>query len=167
MTGWALLLRAVNVGGNNKVPMADLRDLLGDLGHTEVRTYLNSGNATFDSDRSDARALADEVEAGLLQRLGVDVRATVLSRDAVAALVEAVPSDVEGYVLVCVLFDQPAPDAVEALETWGPETVRGGAGCLYLAYENVQGSKLTTALIEKRLGVGATARTPATLRKLL
>jgi hypothetical protein len=56
---------------------------------------------------------------------------------------------------------------VRALTAWEPETVRAGDGCLYLAYERVQGSKLTNALIEKRLGVATTARTPATLHKVL
>lgn len=72
-----------------------------------------------------------------------------------------------GHVLVSVLFDPADPERVAALEAWEPEVVRGGDGVLYLSYERVQGSKLTTALIEKRLGVGTTARTPATLTKML
>ena len=167
MTRWVLLLRAVNVGGNNKVPMAALRELLADLGHTDVATYLNSGNATFTSARADARELADEVEAALTARLGVSVRARVLSTERVASLVAGVPADLDGYVLVCVLFDVPDPAAVTALEAWEPETVRGGDGAVYVSSERVQGTKLTNALMEKRLGVGITARTPATLQKLL
>lgn len=167
MTRWVLLLRAVNVGGNNKVPMASLRAVLEQLGHTEVRTYLNSGNATFHSSGEDPRALAADVEAALEASLGVSVRAVVRSTADVAAMVDAVPVDLQGYVLVNVLFGVPEAAALAALEQWEPETVRAGDGCLYLAYERVQGSKLTSSLIEKRLGVGATARTPATLRKLL
>lgn len=47
MTTYAALLRGINVGGHRKIPMADLRELLKALGWTDVRTYLQSGNAVF------------------------------------------------------------------------------------------------------------------------
>jgi uncharacterized protein (DUF1697 family) len=162
-----LLLRAVNVGGRNSLPMAELRRVLEDLGHGDVKTYLNSGNATFTSAKRDARKLADGVEAALDKELGLSVRAVVLSTQDVKAMIEAVPDNLEGYVLVSVLFGVPDPVGLQALSSWEPETVRPGDGCLYLAYPKVQGSKLTNALIEKRLAVGTTARTPTTLGKLL
>ena len=165
MTRWVLLLRAVNLGPRNKLAMADLRRVLEDLGYAEVQTYLNSGNATFEA-AGTAKRHADDVEAALEEELGLAVRAVVRRTSEVKAMVQAVP-DLEGYVTVVVLFDKPDPAAVKELEGWEPETVRAGKGCLYVAYASVQGSKLTNALIEKRLGVGATARTPATLRKLL
>jgi len=49
---YLLLLRGINVGGNHKVPMATLRDLLTTAGFTAVRSYINSGNLFFTSDRS-------------------------------------------------------------------------------------------------------------------
>jgi hypothetical protein len=66
-----------------------------------------------------------------------------------------------------VLIGKPDPTGLALLQSWAPEVVVPGDGVLYLSYPRVQGSKLTPALIEKRLGVAATARTPATLRKLL
>jgi uncharacterized protein (DUF1697 family) len=160
-----LLLRAVNLGPRNKLAMADLRRVLEGLGYDDVTTYLNSGNATFTA-AGTAKRHADDVETALEKELGLTVRAVVRRTSEVKAMVEAAP-DLEGYVTVVVLFDKPPAAAVTELEGWEPETVRAGTGCLYVAYESVQGSKLTNALIEKRLGVGATARTPATLRKLL
>jgi uncharacterized protein (DUF1697 family) len=160
-----LLLRAVNLGPRNKLAMADLRRVLEGLGYDDVTTYLNSGNATFTA-AGTAKQHADDVETALEKELGLTVRAVVRRTSEVKAMVEAAP-DLEGYVTVVVLFDKPPAAAVTELEGWEPETVRAGTGCLYVAYESVQGSKLTNALIEKRLGVGATARTPATLRKLL
>jgi uncharacterized protein (DUF1697 family) len=164
---WALLLRAVNVGGNNKLPMAELKRVLEGLGHRDVKTYLNSGNATFTSAKKDPSKLADAVEKALENDLGLTVRAVVRSAAQVKAMVDAVPEDLEGYVLVSVLFDVPDPLRLKEIQRWEPETVKPGDGCLYLAYQSVNGSKLTNALIEKRLGVGTTARTPGTLRKLL
>jgi uncharacterized protein (DUF1697 family) len=165
MSRWVLLLRAVNLGARNKLAMADLRRVLEGLGHTEVKTYLNSGNATFTAPGT-AKALASAVEKALEKELGLSVRAVVRRTSVVRSMVEALPR-LGGYVTVVVLLDRPPAKAVKELEGWEPETVRAGKGCLYVSYDRVQGSKLTNALIEKRLGVAATARTPATLRKLL
>ncbi|MBC7678250.1 MAG: DUF1697 domain-containing protein, partial [Pseudorhodobacter sp.] len=103
MTAYALLLRAVNVGRNNRVAMADLRGLLEGLGHTDVQTVLNSGNAVFTSRRS--TGLVGEVEAGL-QELGVDVRAAVVTCDDVGVMVEQLPARVAAtaYPVVGVLL---------------------------------------------------------------
>lgn len=63
---WIALLRGINVGGNNILPMKDLRDLLKGLGLQNVRTYIQSGNAVFESEKTDATqlglAIADEIE---------------------------------------------------------------------------------------------------------
>ena len=79
--------------------------------------------------------------------------------------------DLEGYVVVTVLFDRPTPSALKQVleRDWSPETVVGNDQVLYLAYspKGVHSSKLQNATLEKLLGVSATARTPATLRKLL
>lgn len=165
---WILLLRAVNVGGNNKVPMKDLAALLTDLGHEDVKTYLNTGNATFTSSQRSAGALARGVEAGLREQLRVEVRAWVGSGSDLQAVLDEVP-DLPGYLTCNVLFDRPAPAALKAfLDTdWSPEHVAGTPRCVYVGYVHAGKTKLTNAKIEKALGVGCTARTPATLRKLL
>jgi len=162
---WVLLLRAVNLGPRNKLRMADLRSVLEDLGFESVRTHLNSGNATFEA-AGTAKQHAEDVEAALEKELGLSVRAVVRRTSDVKAMLEGLP-DLEGYVTVVVLFDRAPAKALRELETWQPETVVAGKGCLFVAYPEVPGSKLTNAVIEKRLGVAATARTPATLRKLV
>lgn len=165
---WVLLLRAVNVGGNNTVPMKDLSALLTDLGHEDVKTYLNTGNATFTSTKRSAAPLAREVENGLRERLGVDVRAWVGSAQDLRVVLDELP-DLSGYVTCNVLFDKPTSAALKAfLDTdWSPEHVAGTARCVYVGYVHAGKTKLTNLRIEKSLGVSATARTPATLRKLL
>jgi uncharacterized protein (DUF1697 family) len=171
VTTWVLLLRAVNLGPRNKLAMADLRALLTDLGHSEVKTYLNSGNATFTSRKRSAKALAGEVEQALEQRLKLSVRACVRTTDQIAAAVDGVPDDLLGYLAVTVLFDKPKPAALQAVldRDWSPEVVRGNDQVLYLSFSpgGVQSSKLQNATLEKMLGVSCTARTPATLRKLV
>jgi uncharacterized protein (DUF1697 family) len=163
-----LLLRAVNLGPTNKVPMKDLAALLEELGHAEVKTYLNSGNATFVSSKRSTRSLAEHVEKGIHQRLGLSIRACVRTDAQIAKALEELP-ELEGYVVLNVLFDQPAPAALQAfLETdWSPEVVRGNDQVLYLGFRNAAKTTLTNAKIEKALGVSCTARKPATLAKML
>ena len=88
MSRWVLLLRAVNLGPRNKLAMADLRSVLEGLGHWEVKTYLNSGNATFTSSRRSARALAEGVEKALEKELGLSVGAVVRSPAQVQAVLD-------------------------------------------------------------------------------
>lgn len=97
MTSWVLLLRAVNLGSRNKLAMADLRALLTDLGHGGVRTFLNSGNATFTSSKRSAKGLATEVEQALATQLGLSVRVCVRTADEIAAAVEGVPPDLRRH----------------------------------------------------------------------
>jgi uncharacterized protein (DUF1697 family) len=171
MTTWVLLLRAVNLGPTNKLAMADLRGLLTDLGHGDVRTFLNSGNATFTSRRRSAQALATEIEQALQKKLDLRVRACVRTTEQIAAAVEGVPADLSGYLAVTVLFDKPKVAALEAVlgRDWSPDIVRGNDTVLYLCVPpgTMNSSKLQNATLEKLLGVSCTARTPATLSKLL
>jgi uncharacterized protein (DUF1697 family) len=163
-----LLLRAVNLGPNNKLAMTDLKALLVELGHTEVKTYLNSGNATFESPKRSPKQLADDVEKALRKKLGLDVRACVRRDADVRAMLDAVPK-LPGYVSITVLFDKPTAAALKAfLETdWSPEVVTGDQQAIYTGFQNAARTKLTLTKLEKALGVNGTARTPATLRKLL
>lgn len=163
---WVLLLRAVNVGTRNRLAMADLRDLLEQLGHTDVRTVLNSGNAVFTSNRGGD--LAAEVEHGLRERLRIDVRACVLPDHEVRALVDAVP-DLPGYVVCSVLFERPPAAALASFlaSDVSPEVVAGNERAVFIGYVDAGRTKLTNARLESALGVSSTARTPATLRKLL
>ena len=165
---WVLLLRAVNLGPTNKLAMKDLKQLLEGLGHDDVRTYLNSGNATFTSSRRSAKALADEVEQALAKDLGLDVRVCVRRDSEIERALKELP-DLPGYVTVTVLFDRPQPAALAAFlgTDWSPEAVTGNDQVLYIGFVSAAKTKLTITRIEKALGVSGTARTPATLRKLL
>lgn len=165
---WILLLRAVNLGSTNKLPMKDLKALLDGLGHTDVRTLLNSGNATFTSSARSAQKLASQVENALRTELDLDVRACVRKDAYLQKALDELP-DLPGYVAVTVLFDKPSATALrDFLATdWSPEVVEGNDQVLYAGFVHAGKTKLTNARIEKALGVSATARTPETLRKLL
>jgi uncharacterized protein (DUF1697 family) len=172
MSTWALLLRAVNVGGRNTLAMADLRALLTDLGHGDVRTFLNSGNATFTSSRRGRAGLMTEIEAGLHDRHGLDVRGTLRTAAELRAAVDALPDAIAAtsYVLLSFLFATPTAAALDAVRQWdvAPERLAVGDGVVYLGYAGpMHASTLQNAALEKRLGVPSTGRTPATVSKLL
>lgn len=167
---YVVLLRAVNVGGRNKVPMADFRELLGRLGHGEVSTYIQSGNALFTSDRDDIGAMEAEIEDAIRSEMGVETSAFIRSADDLAVVIDGNPfGDVPGCH-VSFLSSDPGDDRRASLDpaSVAPDLFHFGDRALYLVYPNgVQGSKLTNTLIERRLGVKATARNWNTVNRLL
>jgi uncharacterized protein (DUF1697 family) len=173
---YAALLAAVNVG-KRKVPMADLRDLLGALGYRDVRTYLASGNAVFSASDEDADAHAARISEALAKRFGFDVPCLVRSGDYLRAVVEACPfpaDQVAGKSLHAVFHSVPVPaerfaDLDQA--AFAPEEFRLGDRVLYLYLpDGIGRSSLAAALAKpaSRLkGVQATGRNWNTVKALV
>jgi uncharacterized protein (DUF1697 family) len=112
---YVALLRGINVGGNNKVPMADLRDMCLGLGYDNVETYIQSGNVVFDAAASEASVVA-EMEVGLLSTFGLTLSVVVRSA---AELVEIVthnpfPTEGDGTKLHVTCFAAPLAEATVA-----------------------------------------------------
>lgn len=106
------LLRGINLGGRNRVAMADLRALVTGLGHTDVSTYIQSGNVLFTARPGapeDTSALAAELAGAIASDLDVTAPAVVLTREELAAAVEANP-----------FGDEPDPKRVHAVFRSGP-----------------------------------------------
>ena len=169
-----VLLRGVNVGGNNKVPMADFKALLEGLGGQDVRTYIQSGNAVLRCEAGLAQRLAPAVEAALKRRLGLTVPVVVRGGPALAAALKAHPyvkaGDDPKTLHVGFLRDAPSPALVKALAPpCGPGeavTVRGAHS--YLRYaQGVAKSKLSNAWFDRQLGTIMTMRNWATCQALL
>lgn len=158
---WVALLRAVNLGGANKVPMAQLRTQLGEAGYENVRTYIASGNVVLDSSRS-ATALRAELERLIADTFGV--RTTVMLRRPreLAATVAAHPFGADtSETHVAFLAASPAKAAAARLEAAAPgadSSVLAGTELFLRLPRGVHGSRLSSARIEKLLGVPATLR---------
>jgi len=84
------LLRGINVGGRNKVAMADLRESFEAAGHGNVRTYIQSGNVLFES-AAPPGSLEDDLEAMLERRLGVPLVVVLRSHTQLRAVVKKAP----------------------------------------------------------------------------
>ena len=170
MPRYVALLRAVNVGGR-KVPMAELRTVLADLGYDDVETYLQSGNATFTAMERSAAKVGQAVEAAIEKAFGFATPVIVTTPKAVAAIASANPfKGVDTKeVHVAFLSEQPKAAAAKAFpaDRFAPDELRVGKKAAYLHYPNGVGrSKMTNALIEKHLGVTATTRSWNTVTAL-
>jgi hypothetical protein len=84
MPTYVALLRGINIGPRNKIAMADLRELLGSLGHEGVRTHILSGNAIFTSRRRSAQRLEADLEKAIRERFELDIRVLVRTADELA-----------------------------------------------------------------------------------
>jgi uncharacterized protein (DUF1697 family) len=81
------LLRAINLAGRNRVAMAELRQIATSLGHTEVATYIQSGNVVFTTTQTDTGKLAETLEQEIGRRLDVRPDVVVLSRAQLAEVI--------------------------------------------------------------------------------
>jgi uncharacterized protein (DUF1697 family) len=174
MPTYIALLRGINLGSRNRIAMAELGELLGSLGHGDVRTHILSGNAIFASTTRSAAMLATEIERAIDRRFHLDVRVLIRTRDELAAIVKANPleeatRDPSRYYAV-FLDSNPKREVIDAIDpaTFEPEEFRFGDRVVYAWYRNgMQRSKLAGALSDRRLGVTTTARNWNTVTKLL
>ena len=165
------LIRGINVGRAKRVAMADLRALTTELGYTNVRTLLNSGNVVFSSSaaRSDA---ATRIQEGILERLGVSARVIVLTARQLAEVIadnslNGIATD-PARLLVTFLSDRRALAKVKPLmqQNWTPEALALGRHAAYLWCANgILESRLAPA-VSRLLGDTATTRKWATVIKL-
>jgi uncharacterized protein (DUF1697 family) len=85
------LLRGINVGGGGKVPMAELRELLTKLGHSDVKTYIQTGNIVFTPPHGDPAKLAAELQDAINGSFGVNTSAVVLTKAELGKVIRANP----------------------------------------------------------------------------
>lgn len=166
MTRWVALLRGINVGGNRKVPMADLRALCGELGFADPQTYIASGNAMFGSTQA-AETIATALETALRKRFGFGCDVIVRSAAEWRAHLKSNPfagdADAQPKMLHLALPRRPLTSGASAAiaERLQPgERIREAGGALWIDYGSggVANTKLTPAFIDKCAGSTVTAR---------
>ena len=171
MTDCVALLRGINVGKSKRIAMADLRSLLEGLGHANVRTLLNSGNAVFEAKRGDAMALAKAIEKAIAGRFGFPVAVVVVTATELRSIVKEnrlrqADKDPSRFL---VAFARPgALGAAKALvaRSWAPDALALGNKAAYLwCASGLIESKLAKAFA-KATGETATTRNWATVLKL-
>lgn len=175
------LFRGLNVGGKNRVEMALLRGMLSGLGLERVSTYIQSGNALFESPGEEA-ILREEIQKAFLETFGFESPVILRTAEELAAIVQGVPfapeelaqareASPETESLYCYLLEAALPQAqAEALQAaaqgWGKDqAVIRGREIYLLCYQSIRSSKAAAAL--ERLKVPMTCRNLKTLARLL
>ena len=172
MTVLVALLRGINVGGRNSLPMRDLQDILSSLGCDKVRTYIQSGNAVF-SATAEPSALARQLSAAIEQRFGFAPQVLVMTAERLAAIAAANPfphaAGEPSKLHVAFLTGAAADADLDALEAIRVPSERFSLteDALYLHAPDGIGRSRLAAKMDRCLGVATTGRNWKTVAKLL
>ena len=168
------LLRGINVGGKNKLPMRDLATMFREAGCGDVQTYIQSGNVLFRADPALAEDIPSLISASILSRFGYRVPVITRTAQELEQTVQANPFAEAGAeadkLLVFFLADLPDPAHVEALDpnrSPGDEFVVLGREIFLHCPNGLARSKLTNSYFDTSLSTTSTGRNWRTVRKLL
>jgi len=171
---YVALLRAINVGGKNKLPMKDLVQICEAAGCLKVSSYIQSGNVIFSASPKDAARLPTLITAQIEKQFGHKPPVILRTKDQLDDVFRNNPflktGAPEELLHVMFLANMPAPAAVEKLDPHRspPDTfiVRGQE--IYLNVPNGGGNtKLTNAYFDSKLATISTVRNWRTVGKLL
>lgn len=175
------LLRGINVGGRNKLPMATLREIVTRVGGDAVQTYIQSGNVVFQADH-EVEHLADALRRGIADTQGLDIPIVLLKGDEFRTLLGKNPfltvaqesaeeDEVDIKTLhVGFLADSPTGEQIAGLnpDHSPPDSFHVAGRAVYLRYpKGLARSKLTNAYFDRRLQTVCTVRNWKTCLKLL
>ena len=174
MKRFVALLRGINVGGKNGLPMKELARLFEALGCKGVRTYIQSGNVVFEASDALARRVPKAIAAAILTEAELTVPVVTRSAAELEAALRRHPfiggRRDPARVHFAFLADEPSRAQIGALDPKrypGDElVVRGRDVFLYLP-NGVGKSKLTNAYLDAKLGTVSTLRNLASVRKLV
>jgi uncharacterized protein (DUF1697 family) len=178
MTAFVSLFRGINVGGNRKVRMSELKEVHESLGLKDVLPYIQSGNVVFNSDDADLARFRRQIEDGFEKKFGFHVEVFVRTSAELSDIIDKNPfqgqqSKESKFVTVMFLADRPKDTAQEdLLKTYtGPEEIFFIGKEMYIYYpDGVGRSKLSHSYIEKKLktfGTGRNWNTVLQLQKLM
>ena len=170
---YVALLRGVNVGGRNKLPMAELRGIFTAAGCSAVHTYIQSGNVVFEAAPSQAERVPELVTQAVSQQFGISTAVVERSGGELRQVAAANPFDTSGdprFLQVAFLEDTPGAEAVARLdpERSPPDVFAVHGRNVYLHYPNgTARSKLTNEYFTRQLHTASTMRNWRTVLALL
>lgn len=175
MNKFLILLRAVNVSGQNKIKMAELKEALEVVGFEAVKTYIQSGNVFVSSNEKEASRVEERVKSVIADSFDLDVYCLAVAKEDLQACIENNPFVKEPAIDTKQLYIAFSPrllnesDKVQLdMEKMQPDEVAFDGNRIYVKYVVSAGqSKLTNKYIEKKLKVFSTMRNWNTVNKLL
>jgi uncharacterized protein (DUF1697 family) len=171
---YVALLRGINVGGHKAVSMSAFRDFMTELGFSDVKTLLQSGNVIFSGPKLTTDGLEKKIETASRKQLAIDADVMIRTGEEWLAAVDANPfadmakTDPSHLVMLC-LKSKPAKASIEKLcaVIKGREEMETVGRELYVKYpDGIGTSKLTNTVIEKCLATRGTARNWNTVLKI-
>jgi uncharacterized protein (DUF1697 family) len=174
MPVYIALLRGINVGGHNKVNMAELRALCAPLKFRCAQTYVQSGNLVFSSNERDRAAVTEKLRDAIHKNFGCRPEIILRTGAEIADIINANPfvrrQGLEpAKLLVSFMAGEPSTEArrkLGELKSY-PEEFHAGSRELYIYFPNGMGkSKFPWATLDKVLGVATTGRNWNTVLKL-
>ena len=170
---YLVLPRGINVGRRNRVPMAELRSKLAEVGYSAVATVLQSGNVIVSASSQGPDEVACAIQRLLSDQFDVNVPCVIRTADQVGAVLERNPlreviTDPSRY-LVNFFSEQPDPEAVKALleEDHSPQAIAiDGTEAYIWTPDGVKAMTLSYAYLQKRFDIVATARNWRTLQRI-
>lgn len=168
MNQFIVLLRGINVSGKNKLPMADLRDLLSYLGFKNVQTYIQSGNIILNSEKG-KDDVSQVISKSIKEKFGYDVPVIVKTRQELENAVEHYPYLKENEKIVAFVFlEKPTSVNIVEIKNPGEDEFTINKDVIYLYCPNGFGrSKLSNNIFESKLKLVATTRNLRTTERLI
>lgn len=174
MPVYIAMLRGINVGGNKRVKMDQLRGSFEDLGMEQVKTYIQSGNVVFKGAKSSPEALSKKIEKKILSEFGFPVAVICRTAEEIVGTIEGNPflneRGIDAEKLhVAFLAEPAAPAALKKLAdlTIAPDQSRGAGREVYFYFPNgVSQSSLWKHPLDRVLGVVTTMRNWRTVNTL-
>jgi uncharacterized protein (DUF1697 family) len=168
------LLRGINVGGKNKLPMKDLAAIFVDAGCVDVQTYIQSGNVVCKAQAAVSKQLSSTIAAAILARSGLRIPVVTRAASEIESVARNNPFLKAGKdpasLHVAFLHDVPKPPRASALDrrrSPPDEIVVAGRDIYMLLPNGVAPSKFTNAYLDATLGTTSTMRNWRTVLKLL
>lgn len=168
------LLRGINVGGHRKILMADLKELLKNIGLTNIITYIQSGNVIFNTMLS-SEEVSEKIQLAIKEQYEFDVPVIILERNELLKVVSNNPyANIENYnpkqLYMTFLKSKPSQNKIDELSriSFLPDLFKINDKSIHLYFNGKSYlSKLTNKLIEKQLETVATTRNLNTCNKLI
>lgn len=166
------LLRGINVGGHNKMPMTELRALLSDLEVQDVRTYIQSGNVVFKSHEVSGPRLEGQIKGAIKNHFGFEIPVLIKTVSELQSIFDdcPFPQEKKEQSYFNILHRAPEAQNIEeaSQKSYLDEEFVITEKCIYLYCKNGYGrAKFSSTFFEKKLKTIATARNYKTMLKLL
>jgi uncharacterized protein (DUF1697 family) len=171
-TKYVAFLRGINVGGHKIIKMEDLRGMLESFGYVNVGTFIQSGNAIFETPNANTDRLEKEVQSKLAKSLGYEVEIFLRTIGEVGEIAANSPfqDDKNSTVYVAFLRREPgskARDRLLALQNKVDEFAVPGREVYWFRHRDKGESKFTNNMLEKILDMPSTMRNMTSIRKIV